>query len=286
MQDTSVINSGSHLSSASDTLVTGEALFHFNDSASTSPLTEHVPAPTENYINFFAGHELPVKKTLTDAIPYRDATPDWLFYVLLIVIASLAWIRYYYGKIFGQTLQAIFNVNITNQIVRDENILIQRTSAFLGIIFNIVFAVILYHVSTYFRWNILNIDNSFGKFLFFMLAVSAVYSFKFLLLKITGFIFSIEKEMATYIFNIFLINNMLGLVLIPLAIILSFSVTQHLNVVVIGACVLYGIAFVYRILRGALIGFSYNGVNLMYLFLYFCALEFAPCLMLLKFLTR
>ena len=86
-----------------------------------------------------------------DGIPYRDTSPDWLFYVLLIVIAALAWIRYYIGKIFGQTLSALFNVNITNQIVRDENILIQRTSAFLGIIFNIVFAIILYHAANYFQ---------------------------------------------------------------------------------------------------------------------------------------
>src|SRR5689334_14416546 len=101
-----------------------------------------------------------------------------------------------------------------------------------------------------------------------MLTVSAVYSFKFLLLKGLGFVFNVEKEMATYIFNIFLINNMLGLVLIPIAVLLSFSITAYPGIFVVVACVLYGLSLNYRVFRGVMIGLSYKDVSLCYLFLY------------------
>lgn len=288
MQDTTVVSAHTSSSAvaypmpAADSQQAATRDFYFEDAAIATPAKRDTTKPV-TYINFYSGHELKVKHA--HEIPYKDASPDWLFYVLLLVVAALAWIRYFFGKIFGQTLQAIFNVNITNQIVRDENVLLQRTSSFMGVIFNVVFAVVLYHVSNYFRWNLLGIENPFGRFLFLLLTVSAVYSFKFLLLKLLGFIFSVEREMATYIFNIFLINNMLGIVLIPVAVLLSFSIAHQPGLFVVAACVLYGMALIYRFFRGFVIGLSYKGVNLMYLFLYFCALEFAPVLVLLKIVS-
>jgi len=108
---------------------------------------------------------------------------------------------------------------------------------------------------------------------------------KFLLLKICGYLFNLDKEMAAYIFNIFLVNNLLGILLIPIVAVLAFSVTINVTWIIYGSVVLISVAFLYRIIRGFFIGITSPVSSLYYLFLYLCTLEFAPLLVLLKILN-
>lgn len=100
-------------------------------------------------------------------------------------------------------IQALLNNNLTNQIVRDENILVQRASVYLSVAFHLIGAMFLYLVSIHYKWDLGGIGNGFPRFLFFSILVSAIYSLKFLFLKICGWLFDLDREMATYIFNIF-----------------------------------------------------------------------------------
>jgi hypothetical protein len=81
---------------------------------------------TEAYVIIYNGHELnPVHK---GPILRNNTTPDWIFPVLLVVLAFFAWTRFYYNRYFLQLLKAFININLTFQIVRDENIFFQRIS--------------------------------------------------------------------------------------------------------------------------------------------------------------
>lgn len=237
----------------------------------------------QTFPGLFVNHEL--KEIHNNPQPINRQHPDWLFYVLLFVLIAFTWLKVFYNKNFRQILGAIGSINATNQIVRDENILVQRASVILTVMFNIVASVFLYQVSIIFEWPSDYISQGFSRFMIFAVIISCVYSCKFLLLKLTGYIFKIDKPIATYIFNIFLINNILGVFLIPLLISIAFMPTNYATIIFNLSLFIVLFSFVYRLIRGIIIGLSQEVFSIFYLFLYLCTLEIAPLLILIKLFT-
>lgn len=233
-----------------------------------------------SYTDFYRGHEL--KSTHSSPRKIEHTYQDWFFPVLIIVLSIYTWLRMFYNKYFNQLLQAFLNTNLTNQIVRDENILVQRASIFLALNFNLIAALFLYLLSMEMGWALGGIGMGFNRYVFFFTVVSAVYTFKFLILKIIGWLFDLDREMATYIFNIFLINNVLGLILVPIAALMAYSPSIESHFLAYISLWLIGIAFFYRLVRGMLSGISVSGFSPIYLFLYLCTLEIAPLLVLIR----
>jgi hypothetical protein len=225
-----------------------------------------------------------IRKIHSHPMPSNKEGTDWIFFTLLISCTAFIWVKVFYRKIFVQIVAAFFNNRITNQIVRDENILVQKASVLLTIIFNLVASLFLYKISLYFDWNPDYLGSGFNRFLVFAFGVSFIYTIKLLTLKLVGGIFKIDKGIAVYIFNIFLINNLLGIVLLPLMVFISFSGLYVFYAIYIGLA-LTAISLLYRIVRGWLIGLTYSGFSVFYLFLYLCALEIAPLVVLVKLLT-
>jgi hypothetical protein len=241
-------------------------------------------AAKSSTINLYGTHEL--KVIHREPQPLRRDTPDWVFPLLILIIAAFAWLRTFYHKYFNQLITAFFNNNLTNQIVRDENILVQRASILLNIVFNLVGALFLFFVSVHFNWPLGGIGPGLNRYLFFALLVSGTYALKFLVLKICGYLFHLEKEMAAYIFNIFLINNVLGILFIPIVAMLAFSSSVSTAWIIYGSLVLVAGAFIYQVVRGLFIGIASPVSSLYYLFLYLCTLEFAPLLVLIKVVNQ
>ncbi|MBK8364247.1 MAG: DUF4271 domain-containing protein [Bacteroidetes bacterium] len=208
-----------------------------------------------------------------------------VFPIILVVLAVFAALRIFYNKYFSQMLVAFVNNNLTNQIVRDENILVQRASVYLSIVFNLIAALFLYLISVYYGWEIGGIGIGFSRFLFFAVIVSAAYTLKFLILKISGWLFNLDREMATYIFNTFLINNILGIALLPFVCLIAYNQMISASWLILIAVILAGTAFAYRMFRGVLVGLSMPSFSLLYLFLYLCTLEIAPLLILIRIIV-
>lgn len=233
-----------------------------------------------NSINLFATHEAqPIHR---GPISRTELSPDWLFPVMLLIFVVFAWLKLFYARYFNQMIAALFNNNLTGQIVRDENILVQRATVYLTLLFYLIASLFLYELSFWLHWNISFAGNGFLRFLFFTILVSFVYALKFLILKCCGWLFEYDREFSSYLFNVFIINNALGMLLFPLIIILAFNRTINPFWLFNGSLVLISLGYVYRLARGILIGLRSPGVRLQYLFLYLCALELAPLLLLLR----
>ncbi len=228
----------------------------------------------------FEGHAL--RPVNSNPIPVYRRTPDWFTLTLIFVIFSFSWIRVFYSKIFKQLVSAFFSNSISNQVVRDENILVQRASVLMSFIFYLTASLFVYQVSIFFNWDYPFLGESFLRFLVVSLIVSFAYSFKMVLLKALGEVFELDKPVASYIFNIFLINNMLGLILLPVVVTIAFVVTYSTGIVIYVGIALVIIAFIYRLVRAFTIWMTLPGVSLFYLILYFCTLEIAPLVIIVK----
>ena len=256
-----------------------DSLFRFEDN-----LTEQEDsALVQPNVVLFPGHALPVRHETP--LPLNRTTPDWIFPVLLAVVAMFAFLRIFYARYFSRLFAAFTNSNLANQVVRDENLLIQRASVLLNIVFYMVAALFLYFVSSERHWDLEGLDYGFSRFLFFAILVAAVYSFKLIILKACGYIFGLDREMAAYIFNIFLVNSILGMALLPLTGLLAFAGWIPAGWITGFALVVIAAAFVYRLIRGVLIALSSPSFSPVYLIYYLCALEIAPLLVVLKLVT-
>ena len=251
--------------------------FRFSDIITRSPLKKTVlPTGQIAYKHFFTDHALIRKHDSPLALNNEGAV--WVFFVLLILVAAFAWIRVFYRRTVGQIFNAVWNMSAANQMVRDENLLLQRASVLLTVLFNLVAAFFLYQISMLYDWSSDYIGSGFGRFLIFAFVVSLVYSFKFILLRISGYVFRSDKQVAGYVFNIFLINNVLGILLLPLIIGITFFPSPYSRILIFVSSGIIALGYLYRLLRGLYIGISFSEFSKFHLLLYLCTLEIAPLL--------
>jgi hypothetical protein len=288
-----VTDSSGHLKSYAPSLQTGTDSLH-NDSSvihyqtkkefrfsDIDTIRAESYEPTVNAgPKIFSGHLLePVHRSPQS---YNKPNPDWFTVILFMIVFGFMWIRVFYYKILRQIVNAFFNNSVSNQIVRDENMLIQRASVMLSIMFYLVSALFLYQVSVAFEWQNRWLTNGFSRLIVFAFFIAFAYSAKMILLKLIGYILDIDKSVATYIFNIFLMNNILGIVLLPLVIIIAYVSTPFTYFIFWTAIGIIAGTFIYRLIRGISIGMKIPKFSVFYLFLYLCAFEIAPLALIYK----
>ena len=255
-----------------------------SDSLMASIRPEGVVEKKQLYTDIYKGHLLQPENIEPQL--RNNVSPIWLFPALILILIDFTWLRVFYTKYFAQMLQAFSNNNLTNQIVRDENILVQRASVYLSFSFYLVAALFLYLVSIHYGWSMGGLGTGFSRFIFFAILVSAFYTLKFLILKFCGWLFDQDRETATYIFNTFLINNVLSIVMLPIIVLLAYHQGLHASVLITISLILVGLAFLYRIYRGILVGVNAPGFSPLYLFLYLCTLEIAPLVVLIRIVQQ
>jgi hypothetical protein len=219
-------------------------------------------------------HAGPVERTA--------AVPGWLFPVLLTMMVVFTGLRLFYSRYFKQMAASLFNVNLANQIVRDENILVQRATVYMSIMFYLTAALFLYFLSEQRNWAIPWAGSGFLRFISFVVLVSAVYAAKFLVLRFCGWLFGLEKELTAYLFTIFIVNNIQGLLLFPFIVLMSYNPGMSISWMISVCLFLVGSLYVFRLFRGVQIGLNVPGTSLLHLFLYLCTLELAPLLVVFR----
>ena len=241
---------------------------------------ESFDQPVNSGPRLFSNHLLPLKHNSPQT--YNRPNPDWFTIILFIIIFGFMWIRVFYQRILKQIINAFFNSSASNQIVRDENILIQRASVMLSIMYYLVAALFLYQVSVEFNWQNVWLTDGFSRLIIFAFFIAFAYSIKMIVLKIVGYVLDIDKPVASYIFNIFLMNNILGIALLPLVIMIAYVSTPYTNIIFRAAILIIVATYCYRLFRGVAIGMTIPKFSVFYLFLYLCAFEIAPLALIFK----
>ena len=145
----------------------------------------------------FDRHELtPVNN---GPVPLGVSHPLWLFVVLMVITALVVIVRIFYRKNISELVRAFLSLSVTNQLVRDENILLQRASLILTIIFNLTAAFIVWQFGSVIAHKFPFALNDFNRFLVFAFIIALIYSFKYVILKLSGFIFETTFAYSDFI---------------------------------------------------------------------------------------
>jgi len=115
-----------------------------------------------------------------------------------------------------------------------------------------------------------------------ILACTLVILLSFLVVRLMGWLFNTTEGLIQYTYHCILQLILLGLLLIPLSLMLTFAPIPRDMLVVIGS-VLMLLVLILRWFRGFLLGIN-AGIPLIYIVLYLCAAEILPALIGLKVL--
>jgi len=208
--------------------------------------------------------------------------PTWYFIYLFVLAGLIAWIRLYYGNILVQTVEAATNFQATSKLYNDNSLLKKQLDRFLHLVYfiSIAFFLLVLEQSTGFH----PFELKGAWLLLFNLGLlTGLFLFRVVLHSIAGVLFNCVGTVREYLYNMFIFNKLLGLAAVPFIFLILYT-PDVLQKILFWASVLVasGIIFM-RLIRGLV--FSYRkDISIFYLFLYLCALEISPLVLLYRWL--
>ena len=228
------------------------------------------------WLNFY-GRPVHVKEE-----KYESRSYDGLFYLLVGLLFFFAIIKLIFEKYLGNLLTLFFRVSMRQQQIREQVLQSPFPSLLLNLLFVLSAGLYASFLIQYYHYA--DPDQFWSFFLYGSLILTFIYLVKFIFLKVAGWIFNIKRAVETYLFIVFMTNKIIGIFLLPFLVILSFS--DHListicitvSLVMIGIFYFYRIAASYKSLRKEI------NISGLHFFLYLCAFEIAPLLLIYKVL--
>ncbi len=218
-------------------------------------------------------------------IEQRYALPDKdvLYYLLIGIILLYGLINnlfpQYYQKLFSQFSQSSL------RMLQNREQLVQNTIASLASNINFVLSFSLMSTLLIFNRHLLPI-TFWQAYLYVIIFFLILYLGKYICLKLIGYIFNVKDLVSTYIFVVFLINKVLGILLLPFILILSFSKPAYYTFAILGAAILAILLFLYRYIFSLTSVRNKLHISSFHFFLYLCAFEILPLLILYKFIVQ
>ena len=203
-----------------------------------------------------------------------------LFYLLLGVCFLLALIRMGFSKYFQDLFQAFISPTLSQRQLKDQLYQTPFPAFALNVFFSLSAGIYLYLVLL--RTGYIPDEDPLYLAALFVVFLMFSYSFKYVILRLCGWLFGYYELMDNYIFTLFLINKILGVVLLPFVLLLAFSTPGWSNAALHISIVLVAILFIYRYIRVFPLIKSQIAFSKFFFLLYICAFEIAPILIIGK----
>jgi hypothetical protein len=208
---------------------------------------------------------------------------DRLFYLISAIFFCLAFVKAGFPKYFRNLFLLFFQTSLRQKQTRDQLLQDNLASLLINLLFFVSAGVFITLLINYHQWA----DIDFWVLaLASSLALVLIYLGKYLFLLFAGWVFNAREAAGSYIFLVFLVNKVMGVMLLPFLLVLAFAKPAIVAPAVMVALVMIGLLFAYRYFV------SFNAirnklkVNLLHFFLYLCAVEVLPLLLIYKLLIN
>ena len=198
---------------------------------------------------------------------------DIIFVLLTISFLLIAVLRAYYWKYAKLLFMGVFAQRYANQYLREENAFTERVNFITFLLMTINFSLILLKFVP---------QASLFEVAFFIGGVMLFFILKIGVMLFFGKIFIVQDIAKLGVFFSFLFDRALGFFLFPLVVMLyffTFEITITLFVAISIVCILLLLLKLFWLWK---IGTKSFGFSQGYIFLYLCALEISPLLLLGK----
>jgi len=214
----------------------------------------------------------------------RSQTAD--FYLLLFLCLILGLIRYTDTRYFLNLWRAFWNPTLANRQLKDQlqgsglqNFLMNAFFAFAG-------GAYIYYVVKFFTPHSSGVIPPSLLIIMLIVGTGVIYIVKYAAVRFSGWAFRVEGITEHYLFNVFLINKVLSVSLLPFIIVLAFADRNVAQQVVIVSFVTAGALMLNRYFRSWKVFGSFFQYSRFHFFMYLCASELLPLAVLMKLLVK
>ncbi|MEY4051004.1 MAG: hypothetical protein RL262_1838 [Bacteroidota bacterium] len=205
---------------------------------------------------------------------YAVSDKDWLFYLIVGIILIYGFVNNMYPQYF-QKLFSQFSQSSMRMMQNREQLL---NNSVASLLLNLCFILSFSLMASLLIYNRHLLPISFWLvYLYICLFFASLYLGKYICLEIAGAIFSTKELVKTYVFVVFMINKVLGILLLPFILILAFAKPIYFPAAIL---------FLYRYLFSLTSVRNKLHISSFHFFLYLCAFEILPIMILYKLVVQ
>jgi hypothetical protein len=210
------------------------------------------------------------------------ATDDknFRFSLTLAMLISLALSLTIYRAQITKAYHAFTNENVMKMLHRDKGTVAYIPYYVLYVLFLFNVGVYIYLLLRYY-----NLTPEISNFSLLMLTAgipAGLVFLKHLAINILGWVFPIQKETSIYSMTITIFGIVLSIILFVANVIIAYAPPQIIPIVIYLSFIILGIVYFFRSIRGLSIASKFLNRNKFHFFIYLCAVEIAPVLILWK----
>ncbi len=246
-------------------------------------------AKPQNYIpnrlypaaEFYGDHELStvlMEKELKNKTRKPDKDIFTITFLITLLVLGLA--NFLFPLRFRESLLAAFSGRHFNQLERESGLMDNWVSFFLFFNFIVVFGILVFlSIENWGSTDFLDNSPVLLQIGYITVAISIFIFVKYIAVSFIAWVFRTENATRIYFLNILIVNQWIGVMLLPVLIIDVFNQSIQF----IGAAwIIFILLNAFKIIRGAYIGHKNLNFSVYYLILYLCAIEIAPLILVLK----
>ncbi len=225
---------------------------------------------------FLPWQKKPVYQIVKVRLPQQKDNLFYLLAGLVFYLACIKWMFYrYYNNLFKLFFQPSFRQKQTREQLMQSNFPSLLLNLFFILSAGTYVALLVNHYQV--------ISLSFlNVFLYCIAGLAVLYASKYLLISFSGWVFNVKEAASTYIFAVYLVNKILGILLVPFIFLLAFASNQIIEISTTISVLLIILIFLYRYI------ISYSPVRRevkvspLHFILYVLAFEILPLLFIYK----
>ena len=204
----------------------------------------------------------------------------WVIGVTGLLLVLFAVLRNSFSKQMQTIIQSFFSNRILNNLNKEDNLFTSWPFLLLFIQFGFTIGLFFYLMARHYELSYIAGDFQF--FVTVSLIIVALFAFKIILLRLLGYLFNIQKPVNEYISILYLSYFNISLIFIPLVVAFALSPLKYGVYCIVISFILLAVIFSFQFIRAGVNILSHHRFSKVYLFLYFCALEICPILILIK----
>jgi hypothetical protein len=216
---------------------------------------------------------------------FRTGTPlskgkIWVLGFIALLLVVFAVLRISFSRQLLGIIQAFYSNRGLNNLNKEDNAFTSWPFLLLFIQFGFTIGMFFYLVAQYYQLSY--VQRGFSFFVSVSVLIVILYAFKIILLRVLGHLFNIQKPVHEYISILYLSYFNISLIFIPLIVAFALSPLKYGIYYIVISFVLLALIFTFQFIRAAVNILSHYRFSKVYLFMYFCALEICPILILIK----
>jgi len=216
---------------------------------------------------------------------FRMGTPlpkgnTWILGFIFLLLAVFAVLRISFAKQLQNIIQSFYSNRGLNNLNKEDNVFSSWPFLFLFIQLGFTIGMFFYLVAVYYQ--LPYVDQGFRFFVSLSILIIILYALKILMLRLLGHLFNVQKAVNEYVSILYLSYFNISLLFIPLVVAFALSPLKYGIYYIVISFILLAVIFTFQFIRAGVNILSHYRFSKFYLFMYFCALEICPILILIK----